>query len=67
MAMTGNMPATAAGRVVIGDGEDEIPMWPAFSDGLFATFFLFLGTVLFAWLPAQQAADMEPVDALGKK
>lgn len=39
------------------------PSW-----ALWASLALAIGTaLLFAWLPAQQAADMEPVDALGKK
>lgn len=39
------------------------PAW-----ALWASLALAIGTaLLFAWLPAQQAADMEPVDALGKK
>jgi putative ABC transport system permease protein len=38
------------------------PIW-----ALWASLILAIGTaLLFAWLPAQQAADMEPVDALGK-
>ncbi|CAA0104951.1 Macrolide export ATP-binding/permease protein MacB [Halioglobus japonicus] len=39
------------------------PAW-----AIWASLTLAIGTaVLFAWLPAQQAANMEPVDALGKK
>jgi len=39
------------------------PAW-----ALWASLGLAIGTaVVFAWLPAQQAARLEPVDALGRK
>jgi ABC-type antimicrobial peptide transport system permease subunit len=35
---------------------------------MWAALGLAVGTALiFAWLPAQQAAQLEPIDALGKK
>ncbi len=51
------------GRQLYPDVPFATPAW-----ALWASLTLAIGTaLLFAWLPAQQAADMEPVDALGKK
>jgi putative ABC transport system permease protein len=58
------------GRVVVFIGRQFYPQVPFVTPGwaLGAALGLAIGTALvFAWLPAQQAADMEPVDALGKK
>ncbi len=52
-----------AGRQVSPDVPFTTPTW-----ALVASLGLAIGTaILFAWLPAQQAAEMEPVDALGRK
>ena len=58
------------GNAVVLLGRQLYPGVPFAAPGwaLWAAFLLAVGTaLLFAWLPAQQAADMEPVDALGKK
>lgn len=58
------------GRVVVFIGTQLYPSVPfATPDwALWASLGLAIGTaLLFAWLPAQQAANMEPVDALGRK
>ena len=34
-----------------GDGDDELPGWPPLTAGLVSTFFLFVGTTLFSFLP----------------
>ena len=53
----------AAGRKLYPAVPFATPAW-----ALWAALGLAIGTaLLFAWLPAQQAASMEPVDALGKK
>lgn len=51
------------GRQLAPDVPFTTPTW-----ALLASLALAIGTaLLFAWLPAQQAAQMEPVDALGRK
>jgi putative ABC transport system permease protein len=51
------------GRQLYPDVPFATPAW-----ALWASLGLAIGTaLLFAWLPAQQAADLEPVDALGRK
>lgn len=58
------------GRVMVFVGTQLYPSVPfATPDwALWASLGLAIGTaLLFAWLPAQQAANMEPVDALGRK
>ncbi len=58
------------GHVVVMIGRQLYPAVPFATPtwALWAALVLAIGTALvFAWLPAQQAADMEPVDALGKK
>ena len=51
------------GRVLYPNVPFATPGW-----ALWSSLFLAIGTaLLFAWLPAQQAADLEPVDALGRK
>jgi putative ABC transport system permease protein len=53
----------AAGRKLYPTVPFTTPAW-----ALWAALGLAIGTaLLFAWLPAQQAARLEPVDALGKK
>ena len=53
----------AAGRKLYPAVPFATPAW-----ALWAALGLAIGTaLLFAWLPAQQAASLEPVDALGKK
>ena len=53
----------AAGRKLYPAVPFTTPAW-----ALWAALGLAIGTaLLFAWLPAQQAASLEPVDALGKK
>lgn len=52
-----------AGRHAMPDIPFQAPLW-----ALLASLLLAVGTaIIFAWLPAQQAAALEPVDALGKK
>jgi len=58
------------GHLVVFLGRKLYPDVPFATPGwaLWASLALAIGTaLLFAWLPAQQAADMEPVDALGRK
>jgi putative ABC transport system permease protein len=59
-----------AGSVLVAAGKELYPSIPFATPGwaMWAAFCLAVGTALvFAWLPAQQAARLEPVDALGKK
>ena len=65
-ALLGMLVGTAGSAL----GRQLYPSVPFVTPGLGAVVRLGLavGTALvFAWLPAQQAASMEPVDALGKK
>ena len=58
------------GQVIVLIGREFYPAVPFATPGwaLWSALLLAIGTaLLFAWLPAQQAANMEPVDALGKK
>jgi putative ABC transport system permease protein len=58
------------GHMIVLAGRQLYPGVPFAAPGwaLWAAFLLAVGTaLLFAWLPAQQAAAMEPVDALGTK
>ena len=58
------------GHVVVIIGRGFYPNVPFATPGwaLWSSLFLAVGTaLLFAWVPAQQAADLEPVDALGRK
>ena len=55
--------AVMVGRALYPAVPFATPAW-----ALWASLLLAVGTaLLFAWLPAQQAANMEPVDALGRK
>lgn len=70
IAAVGALLGTLAGYLVVVGGRQLYPDIPFATPGwaLWAA----LGTavitaLVFAWLPAQQAAAMEPVDALGKK
>ena len=70
IATAGALLGMLVGTVVVAIGRQIYPavpfMTPAWA--MWAALGLAVGTALvFAWLPAQQAAAMEPVDALGKK
>jgi putative ABC transport system permease protein len=59
-----------AGSFLVAAGRQLYPSIPFATPGwaMWAAFGLAVGTALvFAWLPAQQAAQLEPIDALGKK
>jgi putative ABC transport system permease protein len=70
IAAAGAVVGILVGHLVVFTGTQLYPDVPFATPGwaLWASLGLAIGTaLLFAWLPAQQAADMEPVDALGKK
>jgi putative ABC transport system permease protein len=59
-----------AGSLLVAAGRQLYPSIPFATPAwaMWAAFGLAVGTALvFAWLPAQQAARLEPIDALGKK
>ncbi len=70
IATAGALLGLLAGSVLVAAGKELYPSIPFATPGwaMWAAFCLAVGTALvFAWLPAQQAARLEPVDALGKK
>jgi putative ABC transport system permease protein len=70
IATAGALTGVAAGQVLVAVGRRLYPAIPFATPpwAMFAAFVLAVGTaLLFAWLPAQQAARLEPVDALGRK
>jgi putative ABC transport system permease protein len=70
IAAAGALVCILVGHLLVFIGRQIYPDVPFATPGwaLWASLGLAIGTaLLFAWLPAQQAADMEPVDALGKK
>jgi putative ABC transport system permease protein len=70
IAAAGAVVGILVGHLMVFIGRQIYPDVPFATPGwaLWASLGLAIGTaLLFAWLPAQQAADMEPVDALGKK
>lgn len=70
IAAAGAVIGMLVGQLVVVVGRKLYPSVPFVTPGwaLWASLALAIGTaLLFAWLPAQQAANMEPVDALGKK
>jgi putative ABC transport system permease protein len=70
IAAAGAVAGMLAGQLVILAGRKLYPLVPFATPAwaLWASLALAVGTaLLFAWLPAQQAANMEPVDALGRK
>jgi putative ABC transport system permease protein len=70
IAAAGAVLGMLVGNVVVFIGRQVYPSVPFSTPGwaLWASLTLAVGTaLLFAWLPAQQAANMEPVDALGRK
>jgi putative ABC transport system permease protein len=70
IAAAGAVVGMVVGKLIVIIGRQVYPSVPFATPGwaLWSALGLAVGTaLLFAWLPAQQAADMEPVDALGKK
>jgi putative ABC transport system permease protein len=70
IAAAGAVVGMLVGKLIVVIGRQVYPAVPFVTPGwaLWSSLGLAVGTaLLFAWLPAQQAADMEPVDALGKK
>jgi len=70
IATAGALLGILAGRLLVTAGRHLYPSIPFVTPGwaMVAAFTLAVGTALvFAWLPAQQAARLEPVDALGRK
>lgn len=70
IAAAGALVGMAVGNLVVILGRHLYPTVPFATPAwaLWASLALAVGTaLLFAWLPAQQAANMEPVDALGRK
>lgn len=70
IAAAGAVVGILVGHLVVFIGTQLYPDVPFATPAwaLWASLALAIGTaLLFAWLPAQQAATMEPVDALGKK
>lgn len=70
IAAAGAVLGILVGKLLVFIGTELYPGIPFATPSwaLWASLALAIGTaLLFAWLPAQQAADMEPVDALGKK
>jgi putative ABC transport system permease protein len=70
IAAAGAVLGILVGKLLVFIGTELYPSIPFATPNwaLWASLALAIGTaLLFAWLPAQQAADMEPVDALGKK
>ncbi|MCB1841841.1 MAG: ABC transporter permease [Halioglobus sp.] len=70
IAAAGALLGIALGAVIVMIGRQlypDIPFMPPVW-AIWSALGLAIGTaLLFAWLPAQQAANLEPVDALGKK
>jgi putative ABC transport system permease protein len=69
-ATGGAMLGIVAGYGIVAVGRQLYPSIPFVAPpwAVLAAFALAVGTaVVFAWLPAQQAARLEPVDALGRK
>ncbi|HEY6132102.1 MAG TPA: ABC transporter permease [Halioglobus sp.] len=70
IAAAGAIVGMLVGNLVVFAGRQFYPSVPFATPvwALWAALLLAVGTALvFAWLPAQQAANMEPVDALGRK
>lgn len=70
IAAAGALLGMAVGNVLVFIGRQLYPAVPFATPAwaLWSSLGLAVGTaLLFAWLPAQQAARMEPVDALGRK
>ena len=70
IATAGALLGLLAGSLLVAAGRQLYPSIPFATPGwaMWAAFGLAVGTALiFAWLPAQQAARLEPIDALGKK
>jgi putative ABC transport system permease protein len=70
IAAMGAVTGMLVGHVIVIIGRQIYPAIPFATPSwaLWSALLLAVGTALvFAWLPAQQAANMEPVDALGKK
>jgi putative ABC transport system permease protein len=70
IATTGALLGLLVGSLLVAAGRQLYPSIPFATPGwaMWAAFGLAVGTALvFAWLPAQQAARLEPIDALGKK
>ena len=70
IATAGALLGMAVGSLLVALGRQLYPSIPFATPGwaLWAGFGLAVGTALvFAWLPAQQAARLEPVDALGRR
>ena len=70
IAAMGAVIGMVVGYLVVILGRGLYPKVPFATPGwaLWSSLLLAVGTaLLFAWLPAQQAADLEPVDALGRK
>jgi putative ABC transport system permease protein len=70
IATAGALIGLLVGRLLVIAGRQLYPSIPFATPGwaMLAAVGLAVGTALvFAWLPAQQAARLEPIDALGKK
>jgi putative ABC transport system permease protein len=70
IATAGALLGLLAGSLLVVAGKQLYPSIPFATPGwaMWAALGLAVGTALvFAWLPAQQAARLEPIDALGKK
>lgn len=70
IAAAGALVGMAVGNIIVLIGRQLYPNVPFATPvwALWASLALAVGTaLLFAWLPAQQAANLEPVDALGRK
>jgi putative ABC transport system permease protein len=70
IATAGALLGLLVGSLLVAAGRQLYPSIPFATPGwaMWAAFGLAVGTALvFAWLPAQQAARLEPIDALGKK
>jgi putative ABC transport system permease protein len=70
LAAAGAVLGMVVGRLLVFAGAQFFPAVPFVTPAwaLWSSLGLAVGTaLLFAWLPAQQAANMEPVDALGRK
>jgi len=70
IAAMGAVAGMVVGHLVVLLGRELYPAVPFATPGwaLWSALLLAVGTaLLFAWLPAQQAANLEPVDALGRK